>query len=281
MRKPVIVLVSILLIVIAVGAFAQNRRGAGTPPAAGAQPTFGPAQSITGSVVSFSASAGSLMPLLVVDDGAQKSFVLGPYWFLAESKFAAAAGDRVTVVSLTCSECPNGNAVVSVTNLSNGTAVTLRDSSGLPLWKAAPGFGSGNRSGNGPGNGQGQGMGRGGRGMGNGDCNGVLPDVTRAASFEGTIVSLTGGPGVGHPELTVATASGNKTFVPAPYRVALDAGYTFTAGAKVTLTAAPVTHDDEEEWVIVTLHDVASGLDLLFRNADGSPQSGPCGQHRP
>jgi hypothetical protein len=116
-------------------------------------------------------------------------------------------------------------------------------------------------------------------GMGNGYCGGLLPDMTRAASYEGAVVSFTGGPGVGEPELTLATAAGNKVFVPSPYRVILDAGYTFTNGTKLSLTAAPVVHDGEEEWVVVTMKDLASGLQLTFRDATGSPLGGRGGFH--
>ncbi len=236
------ILLTLVLALAAVPLFAQPHRGA----------SFGPQQTINGTVVSFTAVAGHGMPALVVADGStNKTFVLGPFWQLQESKFAASAGDSVTVVALTCSNCPNGYAVVSVTNHTNGTQVTLRDSSGTPSWTGGPGMGR------------------------NAGCpRGAGVDVSRAATFEGTVVSFAGGPGAGRPLLTVATASGNRVFLLAPYRVLLDAGYTPASGAQVVVTAAPLLNSSVEEWPVISLHDVASGLTIVFRDASGFPQGG-------
>lgn len=265
--KRVLITIAILTVFLASLAVAQQqRRGPATQPLLGTQQTF------AGTVVSFNATAGTMHPTLLVSDGSvQKAFALGPFWYLAESKFAAAAGDRVTVVSLSCTQCTTGDVVISVANQTNGTTVTLRDAAGLPLWQNAS---------NAPGHGRGMGRGNGPMGGGYGNCNGVMPDMTRKATFEGTVASFTGGPGVGQPQLTLATASGNRVFVPAPYRVVLDAGYTFATGAKLSVVAVPVINDGTEEWVLVSLKDLASGLELTFRDASGYP-NGMRGHGRP
>ncbi|MGZ8710541.1 MAG: hypothetical protein ACXW28_09965, partial [Thermoanaerobaculia bacterium] len=258
-------LIALAVIVIATAAFAQQYGrgpGQGTPPA-------GPQSVITGTVVSFTATAGVGMPSLVVSrDGTELTFVLGPFWFLQNAQFAAAAGDSVELTVLGCTECPSGYAVVSVKNLINGSAVTLRNSAGLPLWQQGGqqrgrGNGNGNGNGNGPGNGPGNGR---------GNCNSTGPDMAQLATFTGTVSSFTGGPGVGRPTLILATTAGEKTFLVAPYRTVLDSGFTFAAGTSLTLTAAPNTNG---EWVVVTLKDNATGAELILRDAQtGLPVGG-------
>lgn len=248
-RNSLIIVSSAVLLILAVAAFAQGR---GNPPAA-APPT---PVTINGTVVSFTAGYGAGMPTVVVRDGnIDKTFVLGPFWFLQNAGFTAAAGDQVTIQALACSNCANGYAVVSVTNLTSGKELILRDASGAQLFQnqQRPGsaFGS-----------------AGGMQRGGGNCAAMnLPDLTRKASFNGTIVSFTGGPGVGKPELTIATAAGDRTFLVGPYHVVIASGYTFVPGNAVTLTAAPA----DVEWVALTLKDVATGLELIFRDENGYP----------
>lgn len=260
--------IAIAVLVIATAAFAQQYGrgpGQGTPPA-------GPQSVMTGTVVSFTAAAGAGMPSLVVNHGTESTFVLGPFWFLQNAQFAAAAGDSVELTVLGCSECPSGYAVVSVKNLTNGGAVTLRNSAGLPLWqqggqRRGRGTGPGNGPGTGPGNGNGNGP-----GAGRGNCNGSGPDMAQLATFTGTVSSFSGGAGAGRPTLVLATTAGEKTFLVAPYRTVLDAGFTFAPGASLTLTAAP---NANEEWVVVTLKDNATGAELVLRDAQtGLPLGG-------
>lgn len=261
-------LIALAVLVIASTAFAQQYGrgpGQGTPPA-------GPQSVITGTVVSFTATAGVGMPSLVVNHGTETTFVLGPFWFLQNAQFAAATGDSVELTVLGCTECPSGYAVVSVKNLTNGSAVTLRNSAGLPLWQQG-GQKRGRGNGNGPGNGPGSGPGSGnGPGNGRGNCNGTGPDMAQLATFTGTVSSFTGGPGVGRPTLVLATAAGEKTFLVAPYRAIIDAGLTLAQGASLTLTAAPNVN---QEWVVVTLKDNATGAELVLRDAQtGLPIGG-------
>ncbi|HSP15685.1 MAG TPA: hypothetical protein VLV78_13120 [Thermoanaerobaculia bacterium] len=259
-RISLIVSIPILLIVTVV-AFAQQSRG--TPPVASTPVT------ISGTVVSFSAGFGAGLPTLIVRDGtSDKAFTLGPFWYLQNASFAAAPGDQVRIDAVACTHCANGYAVVSVLNLTSGKELTLRDPAGVPLWQNRQ-RGNAFGPGAGPANGQRSG------GYQGAGCAGLYgPDLTRKASFEGTIVSFSGGPGVGQPELTVSTAAGQKVFLVAPYRVVIDAGYGFAPGAVIALTAAPVDHDGEEEWVVLTLTDAATGLELIFRDENGDPAGG-------
>lgn len=249
-----ITLIALAVIVIATAAFAQGYgRGQGQGPGQGTPPS-GPQSVITGTVVSFTASAGSGMPALVVNNGSDVTFILGPFWFLQNAQFSAVAGDRVELTVLACTSCPGGYAVVSVKNLTNGSSVTLRNAQGLPLWQqGGQGSRGGRRFGNGPGKGP---------GMGRGTCNGAGPDMAQLATFTGTAASFTGGPGAGRPTLVLATTEGEKSFIVSPYRVILDAGFTFSQGMSLTLTAAPNVN---QEWVVVTLKDNATGAELVLR----------------
>lgn len=255
-------LITLAALVIATAGFAQQY---GRGPGPGTPPT-GPQSVITGTVVSFTATAGAGMPSLVVNHGIETTFVLGPFWFLQNAQFAAAAGESVELTVLGCPECPTGYAVVSVKNLTNGSAITLRNSAGLPLWQQGGrqrGRGNGRGNGSGPGNGP---------GTGRGNCNGTGPDMAQLATFTGTVSSFSGGSGVGRPTLVLVTTAGEKTFLVAPYRTVLDAGFTFAQGTSLTLTTAP---NANQEWVVVTLKDDTTGAELILRDAQtGLPMNG-------
>jgi hypothetical protein len=273
-------LIATIMILIAVTAFAQMRGRSATPtPALGEEVTF------TGTVTQFNAALGAGSPQLVIrtDDGHDMTFVLGPYWYLQQQKFTAKANDRAEVVARACSSCPNGYAAVTVRNVTAGVTLQLRAADGTPLWVGGNGNANGSgmtggQRGPGMGNRMGNGMGNG-MGPQNGTCNGNGPDMTRAATFDATVVSFTGGAGAGLPTLVVSTASGNKTLLVAPYRAAMAAGLTFTAGAKFSITAAPVSNNGVEEWVVIKLRDLTTGFELALRDATtGYPLQGMRGR---
>lgn len=276
------------ILVLAGVSFAQQGPSRGVPAP-------GPLSVVTGSVVSFTAAAGQGTSLVIDREGTNLALGLGPLWFLQKSGFAAAAGNAVEATVFACPECSSGYAVVSVKNLTNGTSVTLRDETGSPLWIAgragsnpaggpANGAGYGSRAGrgNGPGTGPGAGPGNGpangerrgfGNGQGPGDCDGTGADMTQLRPFAGKVKSFEGGPSVGRPLLVVETAEGDHTFVVGPYRAILDAGFEFVAGADVSLTAAPTVN---QEWVVVSIKDLATGVEIQLRDEKGLPLIGRC-----
>jgi hypothetical protein len=263
-----------------------------------AVPAPGPLSVVTGSVVSFTAAAGQGTSLVIDREGTSLALGVGPLWFLQKSGFAAAAGNLVEATVFACPQCSSGHAVVSVKNLTNGTSVTLRNDAGSPLWIAGPGgstpagggpsngsgYGSPMGRANGPGNGPGAGPGSGpasgprhgfGNRAGYGDCDGTGPDMAQLQTFAGKVKSFEAVPGAGRPLLVLETAEGERTFVVAPYRAIRDAGFELVAGAELSLTAAPSVN---QEWVVVTIKDVATGVEIQLRDANGLPLVGCAGR---
>lgn len=291
MKKAII---AIVITLVAVGVFAQHRNRPVKPA-----PTFGAEATFAGAVTQFNASPGAGAPQLVIltDDAHNMTFELGPYWYLQQEKLTATTNDRVEVVARSCSSCPSGYVAVTVRNLATGVTVALRAADGTPLWASqSPGNGQGNGSGNPPptcpnGNGSGNGNGNGysggnkgpgtggGRGQQAGMCNGAGPDMTKVATFEGTVVSFAGGAGAGRPTLVLSTAAGNRTLLVAPYRAVMAAGVTFAAGDKLSVKSAPVVNEGVEEWVVVSFRNVATGFELALRDATtGFPLQGGRGR---
>lgn len=253
MKRNLIIALAVTLAIA--GAVVAQQRG----PA-------GPQSTISGTVVEFTAGAGLGMPTLVVKAGStDTALVLGPYRVLQAAGFSAKAGDLVEAVVMACTECPTGFAVLSVKNLTNGTAVTLRNADGTPF-SNGPARGGRQRAA-----GRGQGMGP---GFGDHDCTG--PDMTKVEVVNGSIKSFSGGPGIGFPTLVVTTAAGDRTFMVSPYRAILEAGYDFNAGAAVTIVAAPGA---EGEWVVISIKDDATGATLVLRDGTTGQPIGGRGPH--
>ena len=120
----------------------------------------------------------------------------------------------------------------------------------------------------------GQGMGgaaSGGRGL----CSGAGPDLGRAATFSGAVVSFTGGPGTGFPTLVVDTGQGEVAIQLSPYRALRRSGYEPAAGARVEVTAAPVLMEGQDHWVALAIRDVATGITVTLRDpSTGLPFGG-------
>ncbi len=267
-------------VALAGSAWAQRGGGSGNGARDGSGPLVDTSKPVTvqGDVVAFLAGVGQGMPELVIRDagGVETAFVLGPYWYLQQQGFVAQPGERAVVNGFACSSCEHGIAVTSVVNLTRSLTLTLRNADGTPLWigsthsgvrrhlgTGAPGAGAMGGRATGAGTGSGRGPAAGGL-----HCNGTLPDLARTTTFAGAVSSFTGGAGQGYPTLVVATTQGDVTIMLSPYRVLLQAGYTPAPGAQVAVVAAPVDVDGTDEWVAITLTDVASGLELQFRNPE-------------
>lgn len=213
-----------------------------------------------GDVLRFEAVRGQGTPQLAVAvDGEEKTFVLGPYWYLSKSGFAADAGDDVEVDAFACTSCTAGWAVAEVRNLSKATTLELRDENGLPLWTGG-GRGRGGRGGaQEPAAGRGNGAGR-------GECGGEGPDMDAARDLDGVVVSFSGGPGVGRPTLILAVGGVETAVVASPYRVLQNAGVAFVAGERWLARVAPSA--DGTHLVALTLKNPATGFELVLRDPE-------------
>jgi hypothetical protein len=269
------VLAGVTALSFAGAGWAQLGRGGGSGPRVDTSKTV----TVQGDVVSFQAGLGQGMPELVVREanGNETSFVLGPFRYLESQGFVAQAGDRVEINGYVCPSCESGVAVAQVKNLTRGLTVVLRNADGTPVWIAFAGqnprrhIGAGTVTGQGTGSAQGMGPGHGtgatphhGRQL----CGGDGPDLSRTKSLTGSVVSFTGGPGEGLPTLVLAAAQGDVSIVLSPYRALGYAGYTPAVGAQVEVKAAPVTLGGQEHWVALTIKDLASGLEIVFRDAE-------------
>ena len=297
MRTLEVVGMTVLGLAIATTSMAQRaRQGAGD----GAGPAIDTTQIqvVEGVVVQFVAGLGQGMPELQVADaaGTQYTFVLGPYWYLADQGFAADTGDAVTVVTYACASCDTGAAVASVVNDTKGITLALRDENGLPLWTSRQGAGGGTgsgtpgtgctgnggrgptqgggqggNSGNGAGN-NGRNGGTGGNGGGAGMHEGLTLDLPRTTTFTATVTSFSLAAGQGAATLVAATTSGEVSFLISPVWVLLRAEFVPEAGDALEITAAPASIDSQEVWVVVAIRDVATGLELVLRDpATGFP----------
>ncbi|MGV8039249.1 MAG: hypothetical protein AB2L07_03965 [Thermoanaerobaculaceae bacterium] len=249
-----------------------------------------------GTVVQLVAGLGQGMPELEITTSANQalSFVLGPYWFLQASGFAAEAGDDVEVSAFACTTCESGYAVAKVVNATRAVTLVLRSEDGTPLWTASgtktlrrqlgragsgtgPGSGGNGENGNGPGNGTGPGSG--GQGTGPGQVGGCdvcePPDLGQVQTFTGTVSAVDAGAGDGTPTVTLATTAGDVTFLISPYSILQRAAFALTVGQALEITAAPVEHDDVETWLALVIKDTATGLTVVLRDpATGLPPIG-------
>jgi hypothetical protein len=299
MRKLAVVSMVVLGLTLAGDVMAQqNQKGArnGTGPLIDTTEVV----VVDGVVLELVAGPGQGMPTLAVEDaeGVTYDFVLGPYWYLTQEGFVAAPGDAVSVTAYACPLCDTGLAVASVANLTQNLTLLLRDADGAPLWvkhTARRGLGGG-RNGNGPGSGNGSGGGnqsgasdrtRSGSGplaVGPGGVQGegaaswlrerdlLHIELSRMATFSGTVVSFTKAPAGGPGTLVLATGSGDATFLLSPFWVLLEAGFQPDGGDALEVVAAPVTLDGEEFWLALTITDPGTGLTIVLRDpATGLP----------
>jgi hypothetical protein len=273
-------LVFLSLAVAGSGFAQQGRQGARD----GSGPLIATSETVTieGVVVQFVAGPGQGLPELIVEDaaGVLHTFVLGPFWYLQDQGFTAQPGDAVTVTVYPCALCDTGFAVAAVVNVTAGVTLTLRDENGLPIWPrlqpTEPNAGAGGGT-------QAQGGAttrtvrraiRSG-GTGSGLYDHLIPDLARMTSFAGTVVSASINSGAGAATLVLSTTAGDVQFLLSPVWVLIRAGFDPAVGDALNITAAPVTIDDQEVWVAITVTDLASGLELVLRDpATGLPAGG-------
>ncbi len=292
-----IILLAVAVALIAVAPIAEAGNGSGT----GADPTE--TFLFNGPVISFTASSGSGMPMLTVDDAVAGpvDIALGPVWFLQTAGFVAAPGDEVETEAFACVTCAAPYVAASVDNLTTGVSVDLRDVDARPLWiqrqsarggSGRPGQGSGSGgqtggSGTGTGGqtgGSGGGGGTGepggsGTGSGSGPAHGSGLDMSQVETVSGTVVSFTGQAGSAEPVVVIDVAGELLEITVSPYQPVAAAGLVIEPGLSLTVTFAPTLCDDESHLVAISVTDDATGLLVQLRDPETGFPMAPGGGH--
>lgn len=219
-------------------------------------------QTVEGPVTLLDLGYGVQYPSLVVNNLKIK---IAPVWFFLDHDFEIGTGDQLRI-SAAPSTTPGDSYLyaLEITRAATGDKITLRDSTGQPLW-----FAANRRGGNGSG-----GNGGSGNGSGSGNPNPVSPgngssciDPASAATASGTVDSVTAGVGIRQPVVVLKAGTTLLTIRIGPERVLLDSGFEIKTGATLTIRYASASTG---ELVALTITD-ASGATLTLRNPDGTP----------
>jgi hypothetical protein len=276
MRKSVSIIAIWSLLLL--GTATVSAQGGGVP-AADVTTTV----EIQGYVVEFTAGSRSGMPLLVVDDeisGDEVSVAVGSAWYLQEAGFSVVAGDYVEVVAYGCSSCAAEFVAAWIENTTEGTAVELRDESGVPLWRGGyQGNPGGDDHGGNGGNGSAEGRGGAGEGDGYTRRNGVRRgnrvggtwglDMTTVTTVNGTVTAIRTEPKSGDPHLRLdVDGTELKIHLTAGAYNLLDAaGVLIELGTELTVTYA-LTKCSDPAMVAISIIDPATGLVVQLRDPE-------------
>jgi hypothetical protein len=246
----------------------QGSKGAGS---GASKIDLGSVRTVTGAVTGVSIAKGMKHPsfLLSVSASEVLSVELGPYWFLVSNDFALAVGDQVSAKVANCAGRSSSDVVaLSITDLTSGAAITLRDDAGMPLWKGARRGGQG-RGGSSGGSGQGGqgGSGQGGRG---GSCYASASqiDLSTLTTVEGEVAAVSVGLGTHRNTVTLRTGDGAEYVVAlGPFWYMNQQGFSLEQGETVRVRMAQCT----EGWAAFSVEIPASGATLTLRNEQGVP----------
>jgi hypothetical protein len=202
-------------------------------------------QTITGVITAVDIGYGAQYPSITVNDIVIK---VAPLWYLQEQDFELHVNDSVQVLAAPCSLAGDSYLyAITITNTETAAAITLRDSSGFPLWSGVGGGRPATR------------LRQAGRGPG------VDPASVRTIS--GTVERISFGPGIQIPTLVVKTAEGPLVTVKiGPERVLLAADFELRVGESVTVTLATCIQGN----IALQLTNSAA-VTVVLRDADGTP----------
>ena len=250
----------------------QGSKGAGS---GASKIDLGSVRTVTGAVTGVSIAKGMKHPsfLLSVSESEILSVELGPYWFLVSNDFALAVGDQVSAKVANCAGRSSSDVVaLSVTDLTTGAAITLRDDAGMPLWKGARRGGSGQGGQGGSGQGGQGGSGQGGQGQGGrgGACYASASqiDLSTLTTVEGEAAAVSVGLGAHRNTVTLRAAGGAEYVVAlGPFWYMNQQGFSLEQGETVRVRMAQCT----EGWAAFSVEIPASGATLTLRNDQGVP----------
>jgi len=111
----------------------NGQNGSGSGPAIDPSTAFTLAGTVESTQIAL--GRGQSSSFLLAANGVSYTVVLGPAWYLAANGFALAAGDAVEALVATGTGDCACQVAISITDLTTGESLVLRDESGLPLWK--------------------------------------------------------------------------------------------------------------------------------------------------
>lgn len=202
-------------------------------------------QTISGPVTAVNIAYGAQYPSITIN---KLQIKVAPVWYLLDKNFEIKAGDVLTV-SAAPSTLPNDAYLyaIEISNPAKNLKLTLRDSSGVPLW-SGPGRGRGNPDA--PRNGAG------------------CIDPASIKTVTGVIEKLSMGLGVQMPTLVLRAGTQLLTLKIGPERILLDADFELKEGQTITVRYGRETYEDEYVALQITN---AAGQTVKLRDDDGSP----------
>lgn len=206
-------------------------------------------QTIEGAITSLDLGSGIQYPSIVVN---KIQIKLAPVWFLLDQDFEIAIGETVRINAASSSTAGDGYLyAIDIVKTATNESLTLRDSSGQPLWLAANRRGvAGASNPNAPRTGE--------------PC--LDPASIRTAA--GTVDHVTAGVGIRQPFLVLKSGDTLLTIKLGPERVLLDEDFEIKAGTQLSVKFGLASCTGE--FVALELTD-AAGRTLVLRDSGGAP----------
>lgn len=202
-------------------------------------------QTVTGSVSAVNMAYGAQYPTITVGKAVIK---VAPVWFFLDHDFELKTGDEVSV-SAAPSTLSSDPYLYAISITKGQTVITLRDSSGVPLWSGPRGGGMGNPEA---------------ARLGTG-----CVDPASVRSISGTIQSVSMGLGIEMPTLVLKSSDGSLlTIKISPEWILLAADFELKAGEQITARIGLAT--GSEEMVALQLTN-AAGATVILRGDNGRP----------
>ncbi len=232
---------------------------------------------LNGTVSGVSMAPGQGLPSIVLETKAGSFTVLvGPYRLLADNKFEIKQGQTLEIKAFPDPRLANTYLATEIKDTATGTVVVLRDAAGMPH---AGSMGMGMRGGAGMGMMHGAGGAMRGAMHGNriaGTCphNPANVDLKSRTVLEGVVTSVNIAPGQGSPTFILQTAGGAATITACPYHEFLQAGFTISAGDRMSVAAYPFT-DASGTYLAAELNNLSTQKSLKLRDDNGLPLNIP------
>lgn len=205
-------------------------------------------QTIEGPIATLDLGYGVQYPSIVVN---KLQIKVAPIWFLLDRDFELVSGETVKITAAPSTTAGDAYLyAIEITRIASNAKLTLRDTTGQPLWLAANRRGTGNGSPNAPRDGQ--------------SCL----DPASVQTVAGIVETVTAGVGIRQPVMVLKSGTTLFTIKLGPERTLLDADFEIKAGLSLTVKYGLATCSDE--FVALEITD-AQGRTIVLRNADGSP----------